>query len=72
MENSRGVVGQTVVVILAAGKGTRAGRDDLDLSFLILIATIGVISTMPSRGMMRRNGARIGSVIRSRKTTIGL
>ncbi|MFC1677628.1 galactokinase family protein [Planctomycetota bacterium] len=29
MENSRGVVGETVVVILAAGKGTRAGRDDL-------------------------------------------
>jgi len=39
------------------------------MSSRIMIAIIGVISTMPSRGMMRRSGARIGSVIRSRKST---
>ena len=38
----------------------------------IIIATIGVISTIPIRGTMRRSGANIGPVIRSRKTTVGL
>ena len=38
----------------------------------IIIATRGVISTMPIRGTTRRSGANIGPVIRSRKTTIGL
>ena len=38
----------------------------------MIIATMGVISTIPIRGIMRRNGANRGSVIRSRKTTVGL
>jgi len=38
----------------------------------IIIATIGVISTIPIRGTTRRRGDNMGPVIRSRKTTVGL
>ena len=38
----------------------------------MMIATIGVISIMPILGIMRRKGTRMGSVMKSRKATIGL
>jgi hypothetical protein len=49
-----------------SGNGSLDYRYELSTAEIIcriMIATIGVISTIPIKGMILRSGARIGSVI---------